>query len=143
MANTPSLNAGMLTSPITDPRTGEITLEWRAWLQNLWQRTGGAIGQDSTNPQLQAALAAEVTAREVADAGLTSDIAAEAAARIAADAFERSSRIAGDQFLQMELDAETAARKLIVVVLPLATGDLPGPVLIADAVGQCVGAPLS
>lgn len=30
----------------------------------------------------------------------------------------------------------------ICAVLPLVTGDLPGPVLIADDVGQCIGVPL-
>lgn len=142
MARAPSLNQGIPDSPFVNTKDGTITLEWRQFLQSLWQRTGGAIGQSSDGTKLQAEIDAEAATRAAADQALANGLALETTARTAADATERLARIAGDNFLQSEIDAEAAARRRIVVVLPLATGDLPGPVLIADPFGQCVGAPL-
>lgn len=73
-----ALPVGFPTGPLFDPATGDVTPSWRAFFLALWQRTGGSIGiitTDTTN--LSAAITAETTARQTADAGLTTSIAQE------------------------------------------------------------------
>jgi hypothetical protein len=126
------LSAAMPQAPFVDQTTGEITLVWRMFLTQLWTRTGGGPGVDSTNPALTAALAVEVQRRQAGDASLTAAIGAEtgraqSAEQVLADAIraEMAMRagddILGNQHAQNLVDAETAARKAAdALLVPIA-----------------------
>lgn len=109
---------------------GNITTAWRAWLLVLQRRTGGTVGASSGDNA--AALAAEQAARIAADNALQAAIAAEVAAREAADAAETAARAAADAWLvtyvhgsaaglQAEIDARIAADALLVPIAQLCT----------------------
>jgi hypothetical protein len=89
MATAP-LIAGLPNSPLVDPLTGNINPEWRGFLQNLWARTGGAVGIPSDTTNLQNQLAVETAARVAGDDSLHTQITNEAAARTAGDSANAS-----------------------------------------------------
>ena len=91
------LHAQFPSGPIID-RAGNLTPAWRAFLLQLYARTGGAA-VSATTPQLAAGLAAEVIARTNADDDLTAALAAEQEARGEADASEAAIRAAADKAL--------------------------------------------
>jgi hypothetical protein len=70
------LNAGIPNAPLIDAG-GNITIVWRQFLTTLWNRTGAAVGADSSNPTLTAALAAETRQRTAEDISLATGIANE------------------------------------------------------------------
>lgn len=86
-------------------------------LKNLSANIGDIIDVDIA--QLQGDIAAERAAREAADEALTDDLAAEAAARIAAVTAERDARVAADQGLDDKIEAlrykDYGIRKLLYV----------------------------
>lgn len=73
-----NLPVGFPSGPLIDPASGELTPAWRAFFLAVFLRTGGAGGIITTDTStLSAEIAAETTARQTADAGLTSSIAQE------------------------------------------------------------------
>jgi hypothetical protein len=102
-------------SPFVDD-TGNLTPVWHAFLVALYKRTGSAAGTNPANNASSASVLAVATVGQAADAALAADIAAETAARIAADEQEAQTRAAMDDWLastsgwQAALATEQAAR---------------------------------
>ena len=74
--------AGFPQAPFVDPATGDIATVWRSFLIALWTRTGAGVGVSSG--AALSGLTTETAARQAADTVLSSAIAAEATARVAA-----------------------------------------------------------
>lgn len=105
------LDAGVPTSPLTDPLTGIIAPEWRAFFNALWLRTGGGIGQSTDTTALEAQLEAEATIRAQADTNLGHAIDAEAVARQEGDAAvaaSASAAVAQEAVVRQQGDANVA-----------------------------------
>jgi hypothetical protein len=97
--------AGFPQSPFVDPQTGDIALVWRYFLMALYQRTGSGTGVTPT----ATAVAAETAARIAADTALSAAIAAETNARTVAENAEAATRAAADTALSLEIAALGAA----------------------------------
>ena len=101
-------------APLVGP-DGNITTPWWAYLLVLQRRTGGAVGVSSSDNA--ALIAAEQAARIAADTALQAAISAEATARASMDVWlEAQLRVGGS-----DLAAETAARIAAdLLLVPLA-----------------------
>jgi hypothetical protein len=77
-----ALRAAFPSGPLTD-EDGNLAAAWRGFFQSLYSRTGDAQGVST--PDISASVAAEAAARAAADTALTAAIVAERAAREAAD----------------------------------------------------------
>jgi len=105
MAQNP-LASGFPNSLPIDP-DGNLALEWRAFFQSLYTRTGGAPGV-AAGPDLTVALTAEIGARIAGDAGLTTALTNETATRASADTL-LSSQIVDEAAKRMAADAVAAS----------------------------------
>jgi hypothetical protein len=110
-----SLIAGLPNSPLVDAN-GQIMPEWRAFLQNLWARTGGTIGISSDTTTLKGELAAETAARVNGDAALQASLNTEAGARTGGDA-ANAAAVANEAAIRGRADALEASSR--------AQGDTP------------------
>lgn len=102
------LNAAFPSGPMLED-SGELSTAWRGFFMALYARTGGSTGVSTSG--IPADLAAEAAAREAADTALQGNIDAEASARASGDTAnanaivaEQTQRIAGDANLQRSLN---------------------------------------
>ena len=103
------LNAAFPSGPLLE-ETGDLSPSWRGFFMALYARTGGSTGVPSGGVVND--LAAETAARQAADTALQSNITAEASARASGDTAnanaitaEQTQRIAGDAANQRTIDA--------------------------------------
>jgi hypothetical protein len=113
--------AAFPAGPMIDAN-GEIMPAWRGFLLQLFNRTGGSRGSNAATSTT--ALAAETAARIAADLTLSSGESSEAAARAAAIAAEAASRSSEDETLAQRIAtlASTIGGTGGAPVLPLVDG---------------------
>jgi hypothetical protein len=117
-------NIAFPAAPLIDPDTGDMALVWRSFFLALWNRTGAA--QPATSlPGISAQLAAETAARIAGDQAQATALAAETTARIAAINAEAATRVSNDAWL-----AQTAGGGAFPMVT---TGGDGGPTWTAGA----------
>jgi hypothetical protein len=151
-----------VSEPIVDPKSGLINQTWLQLLITLWNRTGGPSGsvdRYETN-QIQGALSdvqnrltqLETPSPETSQfLGLFQQIQ-DAVSLVSPDrpvtsiqgrsvsgASPSDSNVLAWNASTKEWEPQAASSG---GVLPLVTGTTPGPDLIADPLGQCIGVPL-
>jgi hypothetical protein len=135
-------------------KDGTLTLPWRLFFQNLYTRSGGSSGGDTPdlNQIIEELAAVTITANDALTAAEDAQTQADQGALLGQVASaEGDPTISPLNVLELlgltSLDfvASSSAPPTptpYAGMLPLVTGDLPGPVAIADPYGQFIGVPL-
>lgn len=147
---------------------GNIKQPWLQFLITLWNRTGGAVGTSTGDAETQLDLSdtdidpvaldqATLKALMLADesgSGSGGGITGPSSTTVGDLATWANTN--GTKLADKSLDAGTgitiASTSSSITIsatgsasngmLPLVTGEIPGPVLIGDGTGQCIGVPL-
>lgn len=150
-----------ISEPIVDPRTGLINQTWLQLLISLWNRTGGPSGstdrfETNTIQGTLSDLLERVTQLETPPPDTSQFLSLEQLIQDAVSLVSPERPVTtiqgrsisgenpndGDALVWSASNKAWEPSPASGAMLPLVNGDLPGPSLIADGTGQCIGVPL-